>query len=70
MAKDVLVSGHGKEIIEDGDRKKGQTTAEKIAGSGVVRSRDDACGRCPANRRELASPGSVLVASPGSVLAR
>jgi hypothetical protein len=36
MAKDVLVSGHGKEIIEDGDRKKGQTTAEKIAGSGVV----------------------------------
>ena len=36
MAKDVLVMKHGKKILEDGDRKKSQTGAEKIAGSGDV----------------------------------
>jgi len=51
MAKEVLFTGHGKEIIEVGDRKKRQAAAEKIAGTGVVRCWDDACGSCSADRR-------------------
>jgi hypothetical protein len=54
MAKDVLVMDHGKEILEDGDRKKRQTGAAKNAGSGDVRCRHDTRRGVQANRSELA----------------
>jgi hypothetical protein len=54
MAKDVLVMEHGKKILEDGDRKKRQTGAEKIAGSGDVRCGHDTRRGIQGNRSELA----------------
>jgi hypothetical protein len=57
MAKDVPVTGHGKEILEGGDRKKRQAAAEKIAGSGDVRCWNDTCESRSANRRELGGVG-------------
>ena len=44
MAKEVLFTERGKEIIEVGDRKKEQAATEKIASTGVVRYSDDTCG--------------------------
>jgi hypothetical protein len=54
LAKDMLAMFYGEEILEDGDRKKRQAGAEKIAGSANVQCRNDTCRGVQRNRRELA----------------